>query len=117
MPLPGSILQLNEIGSDMKKRLCAAAVLFAGSLPVVAQAQVFDVQERPLFHEFVTRQHGASSQVPEEVRVGVVLPEAGVIFHEVPPEYHVRPGHRFAVVNDRVVVVDTLTRRIEEIVE
>jgi hypothetical protein len=101
----------------MKKRLFAVTLLLVESLPYVAQAQVFDVEERPLFHEFVTRQHGASSQVHGEVRVGVVLPEVGVTLHEVPGEYHVRPGYWWAVVNDRVAIVDAHTRRIEEIIE
>jgi hypothetical protein len=49
--------------------------------------------------------------------VGVILPEVGVEFHDVPAEYHVRPGYCNAVVNDRVVIVDPRTRRIEEIIE
>jgi hypothetical protein len=35
----------------------------------------------------------------------------------VPSEYHVRPGYRYAIVNERVVIVDPRTRRIEEIIE
>jgi Protein of unknown function (DUF1236) len=102
----------------MKKSLLTLAVLFAGSLPYVAQAQFFTVvEERPRFHEFVLRQHHESFRHHEEVRVGVVLPEAGVTFHEVPVEYHVRPGYRYAIVNERVVIVDPRTRRIEEIIE
>jgi hypothetical protein len=101
----------------MKKSLFAVAALFVESFPYAAQAQVFDVEERPLFHEFVTRQHGTSSRVHGEVRVGGVLPEVGVTLHEVPGEYHVKPSNRWAVVNDRVVIVDTRTRRIEEIIE
>jgi hypothetical protein len=102
----------------MKKSLLTLAVLFAGSLPYVAQAQFFTVvEERPRFHEFVLRQHHIPFRHHEEVRIGVVLPEAGVTFYEVPTEYHVRPGYRYTIVNDRVVIVDPRTRRIEEIIE
>jgi hypothetical protein len=78
----------------MKKSLLTLAVLFAGTLPNVAQAQFFTViEERPRFHEFVLRQHHFSFRHHEDVRVGLVLPEVGVTFHEVPVEYHVRPGY------------------------
>lgn len=101
----------------MRKSLLTLAVLFVGSVPYVAQAQFFAVEERARFYEFIGRQHHDSYRHHEEVRVGVVLPEVGVTFHEVPGEYHVRPGYRYAIVNDRVVIVDPRTRRIEEIIE
>jgi hypothetical protein len=101
----------------MKKSLLALSFLFVGSLPYVAQAQIFVVEERPRFHEFIVHEHREPFRFHEEVRVGVLLPEVGVTFHEFPAEYHVRPGYRYAVVNDRVVIVDPRTRRIEEIVE
>jgi hypothetical protein len=50
------------------------------------------------------------------VRVGVVLPEQGVTYYEVPPEYGVRE-HRYTIVNGRTVLVEPRTRRIVEIVE
>lgn len=102
----------------MKKNLVAfAAFLVVGTLPYVAQAQFFRVEERPKFHEFIVKQHHTSFRFKDEVRVGVILPEVGVEFHEVPAEYHVRPGYRYAVVNEHVVIVDPRTRRIEEIFE
>ena len=36
-----------------------------------------------------------------DVRVGAVLPPRGVTLYAVPREYHVRPGYRYAIVNDR----------------
>jgi Protein of unknown function (DUF1236) len=44
------------------------------------------------------------------------LPEAGVSYYDVPPEYGVRE-YRYTIVNDRTVLVDPCTRRIVEIVE
>jgi hypothetical protein len=53
----------------------------------------------------------------EEVHVGAVLPEEGVTYYDVPAEYHAKPGYRYAVVNDRPVIVDPRSRRIVEIFE
>jgi hypothetical protein len=102
----------------MKKNLVAfAAFVVAGALPYLAQAEFLRVEDRPKFHDFIVKQRHASFRFKDEVRVGVVLPEAGVQFYEVPAEYHVRPDYRYAVVNDHVVIVDPHTRRIEEIFE
>jgi hypothetical protein len=101
----------------MKKSLLAFAAFLVVTLPYTAKAQFFRVEERPHFHEFIVKQHHPSFRFHEEVRVGVILPEVGLELHEVPAEYHVRPGYRYAVVNDRVVIVDPRTHRIEEIIE
>ena len=78
---------------------------------------ILGVEERPRFREYVVREHRPSYRYQEEVRVGTVLPERGVTFYEVPREYHVRPGYRYAVVNDRPVIVEPRSRRIVEIIE
>ena len=49
-------------------------------------------------------------------RVGAVLPEEGVTYYEVPPEYGVH-DYRYTVVNGRTVLVEPRTRRIVEVVE
>ena len=46
----------------------------------------------------------------------MVLPEEGVTYYDVPPEYGVR-DYRYTVVNGRTVLVDPHTRRIVELVE
>jgi len=79
-------------------------------------AGVLGVDQRPRFHRYVVEQHRPSYHYREDVRVGVVLPEQGVTYYEVPPEYGVR-GYRYTVVNDRTVLVDPHTRRIVEVVE
>jgi hypothetical protein len=78
---------------------------------------ILGVEERPRFREYVVREHRASFRYDRDVRIGTVLPEQGVTFYEVPREYHVRLGYRYAVVNDRPVIVEPRTRRIVEIVE
>ena len=104
----------------MKKSLIAFAATSAMTiLPSMALAAevIFKVEDRPRFHEFIVKQHHTPFRFKEEVRIGTVLPAAGVEFFAVPAEYHVRPEYRYAVVNDRVVIVEPGSRRIVEIIE
>src|ERR1700736_563979 len=122
-----------------------AAVVAAVALPVVAQAQgvpggvergsrdgeraagpvgavvggvagVLGVDERPRFRSYVVEQQRPSYQYREDVRIGAVLPDDGVTYYDVPPEYGARE-YRYTVVNGRTVLVEPRTRRIVEIVE
>lgn len=77
---------------------------------------ILGVDERPRFREYVVREKRPSYRYQGDVRVGVVLPESGVTYYEVPAEYHAK-GHRYTVVNDRVVLVEPRTRRVIQIVE
>src|SRR3954466_3265418 len=47
-------------------------------------------QQQPEFRQYVTTQKVPSYTYREEVRVGAVLPESGVTYHEVPAEYKVK---------------------------
>jgi hypothetical protein len=78
---------------------------------------ILGVEDRPRFREYVIREHRPSFRYHERIHVGMVLPERGVTLYEVPPAYHVRPGYRYAVVNDQPVIVEPGTRRIVEIIE
>jgi hypothetical protein len=77
---------------------------------------VLGLDERPRFHSYVVEQRRPSYQYSEDVRVGAVLPEEGVIYYDVPPEYGVR-DYRYTVVNGRTVLVEPRTRRIVQIIE
>ena len=79
-------------------------------------AGVLGVDERPRFRSYAVEQHRPSYTYSEDVRTGVVLPEAGVTYYEVPQEYGVR-DYRYTVVNGRTVLVDPRTRRIVEVIE
>jgi Protein of unknown function (DUF1236) len=79
-------------------------------------AGILGVDERPRFHSYVVEQRHPSYRYREDVRVGAVLPEAGVTYYDVPPEYGARE-YRYTVVNGRTVLVEPRTRRIVEIVE
>jgi hypothetical protein len=72
-------------------------------------------QQQPEFRQYVTTQKVPSYTYKEEVRVGAVLPEAGVTYHEVPAEYKVK-GYRYTVVNNTPVLVEPSSRKIVQVV-
>jgi len=77
---------------------------------------ILGVEHRPRFREYVIRERRPSYRYTEELRVGVVLPEAGVTYYEVPAEYNA-PGYRYTYVNDRAVLVEPRSRRIVDIID
>src|SRR3990170_4777246 len=66
---------------------------------------ILGVEHRPRFREYVVRERQPSYRYSDELRVGVVLPETGVTYYEVPAEYNA-PGYRYTYVNDRPVLVE-----------
>lgn len=78
---------------------------------------ILGVDDRPRFREYVVRERRPSYRYNQDLRVGVVLPESGVTYYDVPPEYRAPPGYRYTVVNDRPVLIEARTRRVVEIVE
>jgi len=77
---------------------------------------ILGVDDRPRFREYVVRERRPSYRYSEDLRVGVVLPDDGVTYYEMPSEYRA-PNYRYTVVNDRAVIVDPRTRRVIEIIE
>ncbi|TAK48504.1 MAG: DUF1236 domain-containing protein [Xanthobacteraceae bacterium] len=69
---------------------------------------------RPRFREYVIREHRPSVSFEGDVVVGTTLPRT-VTYYTVPREYGTR--YRYAVVNDRTVLVNPSTRRIVQIIE
>jgi hypothetical protein len=78
---------------------------------------ILEIENRPRFREYVVREHRPTYRYSDEVRLGAVLPGRGARFYEVPAEYHVRPGYRYTIVNERPVIVEPRSRRIVEIIE
>jgi uncharacterized protein YcfJ len=72
-------------------------------------------QQQPEFRTYVTTQKVPSYTYKEEVRVGAVLPESGVTYHEVPAEYKVK-GYRYTVVNNTPVLVEPSSRKIVQVI-
>src|SRR5258707_8421014 len=60
-------------------------------------AGVLGVDERPRFRSYVVEQRRPSYQYREDLRVGADLPEEGVTYYDVPPEYGGRE-YRYTVV-------------------
>jgi hypothetical protein len=79
-------------------------------------AGVLGIDQRPRFKTYVVEQRRPSYRYSNDLAVGVVLPEDGVTYYDVPEEYGVQ-GYRYTVVNDRTVLVDPRTRRVVQIVE
>jgi hypothetical protein len=78
---------------------------------------ILGVDDRPRFREYAVRRQHRSYAYRDRLAVGVVLPETGVEYYDVPPEYHVRGGYRYTIVNDHPVLVEPRSRRIVEIIE
>ena len=70
----------------------------------------------PRFKTYVQAHEVPSYRYREDVRVGVVLPERGVTYREVPAEFGTK-GYRYTVVNDRTVIVEPKTRKIIPVIE
>jgi Protein of unknown function (DUF1236) len=79
-------------------------------------AGILGVDQRPRFRTYAVEQRRPSYQYNEDLRVGVVLPESGVSYYEVPQEYGIQE-YRYTVINGRTVLVEPRTRRIVEILE
>jgi hypothetical protein len=79
-------------------------------------AGLIGADQRPRFHEYVVRERRPSYVYQGPVVVGAVLPEEGVTYYEVPPEYGVR-DYRYTIVNNEPVLVDPRTHRVVEVIE
>ena len=113
--VPGGV----ERGSRDGERAAGPVGAVVGGLVggvVGGVAGVLGVDQRPRFHSYVVEQRRPSYTYREDVRVGAILPEDGVTYYDVPPEYGVH-DYRYTVVNGRTVLVEPRTRRIVEIVE
>jgi hypothetical protein len=118
----------------MRNLLAAAALAATISIPLAAQAQdsyttgvvrgpavVVDddgiaVEHRPAFRQYVVRERVPNYVIPDRVIVGGVLPEAGVVYYDVPQSFGVTP-YRYTVVNGETVLVEPRSRRIIQVIE
>ena len=78
---------------------------------------VLGIEDRPRFHAYVAERHYPSYEYRDEVRVGAVLPDEGVTYCEVPPEYSSAREYRYTIVNGHTVLVDARTHRIVQIID
>jgi len=78
---------------------------------------ILGADERPRFREYALREHRHSYRYDDDFRIGAVLPTEGVQYYDVPPEYRVRQGLEYTIINDHPVLVDARTRQIVEILD
>jgi hypothetical protein len=116
--------------TNMRNHIFAAALIAgAAALPLPAFAQtsgtvgvggpVVDViaaDQLPLFRRYVVEERVPSYSVQDRVVIGTTLPEAGVVYYDVPQQYGATT-YRYTVVNDRTVLVDPRTRRIMQVID
>lgn len=73
---------------------------------------------QPKFRTYVVEQRVPSYTYADPVAVGTVLPEQGVVYHTLPPDYGPSASnYRYTVVNDRTVIVEPQSRRIVQIIQ
>ncbi|MCF8477974.1 MAG: DUF1236 domain-containing protein [Pseudolabrys sp.] len=77
---------------------------------------ILGVDDRPRFRTYVVKERHPSYRYESDFRVGAVLPESGVVYYEVPADYHIT-GYRYAYINDHAVLVDPKTRQIVQIID
>jgi Protein of unknown function (DUF1236) len=75
------------------------------------------VNEVPRFHDYVIHEHRTSYHYSEDPRVGMILPSAGIAYYRVPQEYGVSPRYRYALVNERLILVEPRTRRVVQVID
>ena len=85
-------------------------VIINEAVPGIADEQL------PAFREYVIRERVPNYSIPDRVSVGIVLPETGVTYYDVPQSYGATP-YRYTVVNGRTVLVEPRTRRVVQVVE
>jgi Protein of unknown function (DUF1236) len=114
----GTVRGAQEGAAQGERDAGPIGAVVGGTLGAVAGTVggILGVEDRPRFREYVVRERVPSYRYSDEFRVGAVLPESGVIYYEVPAEYHVT-GYRYTYVNDRPVLVDPRTRRIVQIID
>ena len=107
-----------------------AAALIAGtafSLPASAQYSgtvgvagpgigIIAEEHVPTFRRYVVEERLPSYAIPDRVVVGAPLPEAGVVYYDVPERFGATT-YRYTIVNDRTVLVDPRSRRIMQVLD
>lgn len=74
------------------------------------------VEQRPAFRQYIVRERVPNYVIPDRVVVGGVLPEAGVVYYDVPQTFGATP-YRYTVVNGATVLVEPRSRRIMQVIE
>lgn len=105
----------------MNKPFALAAIVLASTLTLAAAQTVKPSDADPplapgganfnRFHEYVGRERHPSYAYDRDIAPGMILPDEGVRYYEVPQEYSAR-GYNYTIVNGRTVLVEPRTRRV-----
>jgi len=87
-----------------------------GPAVVVDDGGGIAVDQRPAFRQYIVRERVPNYVIPDRVIVGGVLPEAGVVYYDVPQSFGATP-YRYTVVNGETVLVEPRSRRIMQVIE
>jgi hypothetical protein len=121
---------------SMQNHLLAATIVATMSAPVAAQAQYtvgvagtgtsavtvdngtvgIVADQRPAFRQYIVQERVPNYTVSDRVVVGVILPETGVTFYDVPQSFGATP-YRYTVVNGETVLVEPRSRRIVQVID
>jgi len=71
----------------------------------------------PKFKRYVVQRGVPSYTYREDLRPGIVLPEEGITYYEVPEEYGVQRSYRYTVINGHPVLVEPRTRKVIQVIE
>lgn len=78
--------------------------------------EILGIDRRERFRIYTRGERRPSFAYRGKVHVGTVLPEGGVVYYDVPPEFALK-GYNYTVVNDIPVLVEPGTRRIVEVID
>jgi hypothetical protein len=95
----------------------AAGPLVTAAGGVTGVAGLLGIDQRPRFREYVMREHIPAYRIHEPVTVGMVLPSPSVTLYAIPREFGVPPDYRYAVVNEKVVLVEPTSREIVDVID
>ena len=71
----------------------------------------------PKFKRYVVERRVPSYAYDEDLEAGVVLPEEGITYYDVPEEYGVQKTYRYTVINGHPVLVEPRTRKVIQVIE
>lgn len=80
------------------------------------RAGLLALDQWPRFREYVSRQHYVSNHYDQAIIVGEVLPGPAE-YYEIPPEFGMRSSLRYAIANDKPVIVDSSTRVLVQVID
>jgi len=113
----GAVIRDPATGGAIRDPALPGPEDFVASPPLVRDpAGGVMISDEAGFRTYVMARPMQSYSYGQPVVIGVILPQQGVVYREVPAEYGAT-GYRYTVVNDQPVIVEPRTRRIVEVID